>query len=105
MLREVGQHPEGGVIGLFRGRYGPYVSHDGVIASLPFHVGKKPARGQTVAVLLANTAPYARVHIPTALRAKVKTGSALAATSRKAPSRTSSNRDDASICCLDKMAS
>jgi DNA topoisomerase-1 len=35
MLREIGQHPEGGVIGLFRGRYGPYVSHDGVIASLP----------------------------------------------------------------------
>ncbi|MGA7867633.1 MAG: topoisomerase C-terminal repeat-containing protein, partial [Stellaceae bacterium] len=26
---------EGGTVGLFRGRYGPYVSHDGVIASLP----------------------------------------------------------------------
>jgi DNA topoisomerase I len=34
-LRELGSHPEGGVIGLFRGRYGPYVSHNGVIASLP----------------------------------------------------------------------
>ena len=35
LLREVGPHPEGGTVGLYRGRYGPYVSHDGVIASLP----------------------------------------------------------------------
>jgi len=34
-LRELGPHPEGGIVGLFRGRYGPYVSHGGVIASLP----------------------------------------------------------------------
>ena len=35
LVRELGAHPEGGTIGLYRGRYGPYVSHDGVIASLP----------------------------------------------------------------------
>jgi DNA topoisomerase-1 len=35
LLREIGPHPEGGTIGLYRGRYGPYVSHDGVRASLP----------------------------------------------------------------------
>jgi DNA topoisomerase-1 len=35
LLREIGKHPEGGTIGVYRGRYGPYVSHDGVIASLP----------------------------------------------------------------------
>ena len=35
LLRELGPHPEGGSVGLYRGRYGPYVSHDGVIASLP----------------------------------------------------------------------
>ena len=34
-LRELGPHPNGGVVALYRGRYGPYVSHDGVIASLP----------------------------------------------------------------------
>jgi DNA topoisomerase-1 len=34
-LRELGPHPEGGVVALYQGRYGPYVSHDGVIASLP----------------------------------------------------------------------
>ena len=35
LLREIGPHPDGGTVGLYRGRYGPYVSHDGVIASLP----------------------------------------------------------------------
>ncbi|MBV8738052.1 MAG: type I DNA topoisomerase [Alphaproteobacteria bacterium] len=34
-LRELGLHPAGGVVSLFQGRYGPYVSHDGVSASLP----------------------------------------------------------------------
>jgi DNA topoisomerase I len=34
-LRELGKHPEGGAVALFAGRYGPYVSHDGVFASLP----------------------------------------------------------------------
>ncbi len=35
LLRELGPHSEGGAVGLYRGRYGPYVSHDGVYASLP----------------------------------------------------------------------
>jgi len=35
LLRELGEHPEGGTIGVYAGRYGPYVSHDGVFASLP----------------------------------------------------------------------
>jgi DNA topoisomerase I len=35
LLRELGGHPDGGTVGLYRGRYGPYISHDGVIASLP----------------------------------------------------------------------
>ena len=35
LLRELGEHPEGGAVGLFRGRYGPYVGHGGLIASLP----------------------------------------------------------------------
>jgi DNA topoisomerase-1 len=35
LLREIGPHPDGGTVGLYRGRYGPYVSHEGVHASLP----------------------------------------------------------------------
>jgi len=46
----------------------------GTIDSLPFHLGEKPARGATVAVLLATTAPFARVHVPEPIRAQVKIG-------------------------------
>ncbi|HEU5135837.1 MAG TPA: HlyD family efflux transporter periplasmic adaptor subunit [Steroidobacteraceae bacterium] len=48
----------------------------GTIDSLPFHPGEKPARGATVAVLLATTAPFARVHVPEPIRAQVKIGTA-----------------------------
>jgi len=46
----------------------------GVIDSLPFHVGERPPRGATVAVLLSAGAPYARVHVPEGVRARVQTG-------------------------------
>jgi HlyD family secretion protein len=46
----------------------------GTIDALPFHVGERPPRGGTVAVLLATTAPYARIHVPEPLRARVKIG-------------------------------
>jgi HlyD family secretion protein len=46
----------------------------GTLDALPFHVGEKPARGSTVAVLLSDTAPFARIHVPAPLRARVKTG-------------------------------
>jgi len=49
---------------------------DGTIDSLPFHLGEKPARGATVAVLLTTTAPFARIHVPTPIRAQVKIGTA-----------------------------
>jgi HlyD family secretion protein len=48
----------------------------GIIDSLPFHVGEKPPRGATVAVLLASTAPYARVHVPSPMRADIRIGTA-----------------------------
>jgi DNA topoisomerase-1 len=34
-LKNLGEHPEGGMVAVYRGRYGPYVTHNGVIASLP----------------------------------------------------------------------
>jgi HlyD family secretion protein len=46
----------------------------GTIDSLPFRVGEKPARGATVAVLLASTAPFARIHVPEPIRARVRIG-------------------------------
>lgn len=47
---------------------------NGLIDALPFHVGEKPARGATVAVLVEDSQPYARVHVPAPLRARVRTG-------------------------------
>jgi DNA topoisomerase I len=35
VLRELGEHPNGGTVALCRGRYGPYLSHNGVFASMP----------------------------------------------------------------------
>lgn len=46
----------------------------GVIDALPYHVGEKPARGATVAVLLASGTTYARIHVPEGIRARVKPG-------------------------------
>ena len=61
----------------------------GTIDSLPFHLGEKPARGATVAVLLATTAPFARIHVPEPIRARVKVGTpaTLPSTASHAPSR------------------
>jgi len=46
----------------------------GTIDALPFHPGEKPLQGATVAILLANTAPFARVHVPEPIRSRVKVG-------------------------------
>jgi len=49
---------------------------DSTIDALPFRVGEKPVKGATVAVLLASSAPYARIHVPEQMRARVKVGTA-----------------------------
>jgi HlyD family secretion protein len=49
---------------------------DGTIDALPYRVGEKPTRGATVAVLLSNAAPFARVHVPEPMRSRVKIGTA-----------------------------
>lgn len=46
----------------------------GVIDALPFKVGERPPAGATVAVLLADGAPYARVYVPAELRPDLRPG-------------------------------
>jgi DNA topoisomerase-1 len=81
LLREIGPHPEGGTIGLYRGRYGPYISHEGVHASLP--KGADPAVfGLEAAVELLATQ-----------RAKGGTTSKPAGRARRSAARTTAEPD------------
>lgn len=46
----------------------------GTIDTIPYRLGDRPPAGAVVMVLLADTAPYARVYIPQSLHALVKVG-------------------------------
>jgi HlyD family secretion protein len=46
----------------------------GTIDTIPYRLGDRPPAGADVMVLLADTAPYARVYIPQMLRARVQVG-------------------------------
>lgn len=52
-------------------------TRSGTLDSLPFHVGERVAMGAPLAILLDSAAPYARVHIPAAVRAAVVPGTTL----------------------------
>ncbi len=46
----------------------------GVVDSIPYKVGDRPAAGAVVMVLLADTSPYARVYVPETVRARITPG-------------------------------
>ncbi len=46
----------------------------GIVETLPYELGERPPRGATVAVLLADSAPYARVYVPEPIRARITPG-------------------------------
>ena len=86
LLRELGPHPEGGTVGLYRGRYGPYVSHDGVYASLPKGADPDGFALDAAVALLATQ------------RAKGKTRRAISkGPGRKAPARKAVTRKAAPV--------
>ena len=49
-------------------------TRDAYLDSLPWHVGERVAPGATVAVLLADSKPYARVYVPEPWRARLYVG-------------------------------
>jgi DNA topoisomerase-1 len=88
LLRELGAHPAGGAIGLYRGRYGPYVSHDGVIASLPRN--SDPATfslAEALPLLAAQREKGKRPRRKNGKLGAAKTGPRKAAKTAAAPSR------------------
>ncbi len=52
-------------------------SRDGTLDSLPWNLGERVAVGAPVAVLLAGTAPFARVYVPEPYRVRIKAGDTL----------------------------
>jgi len=52
-------------------------TRNGYLDSLPWNVGERVAAGSNVAIILADTAPFARVYIPEPFRVKIKIGDAL----------------------------
>jgi HlyD family secretion protein len=57
-----------------RGRMDVRAPSEGVVDALPFELGERPPAGAVVAVLLANSAPYARVYVPESVRASLLPG-------------------------------
>lgn len=55
-------------------RLNAYAPVDGIVDSLPFENGERPAVGAVVAVLLAGEQPHARVYVPESLRVNVRPG-------------------------------
>lgn len=53
---------------------GVRATRDGYLDSLPWNLGENVQSGTTVAVVLADKAPFARVYIPEPWRARVQTG-------------------------------
>jgi HlyD family secretion protein len=49
-------------------------TRDAYLDSLPWHVGERVDMGSTLAILLANERPYARVYIPETWRARLQVG-------------------------------
>lgn len=46
----------------------------GSIEALPWEIGERPGVGRSVAVMLAEGAPFARIHVPEAVRARLPAG-------------------------------
>jgi DNA topoisomerase-1 len=92
-LRELGPHPDGGVVALFQGRYGPYVSHNGVIASLPREANPETfSLEQAIPLLEARRAKSPRrprkAAKPAAAKTKAATPTTAAPTARRAAGAT-----------------
>jgi len=55
-LKELGEHPDGGAIKVMNGRYGPYVTHNKVNATLPRGVAPEDVTLEQAVELLAKKA-------------------------------------------------
>jgi DNA topoisomerase-1 len=88
LLRELGAHPDGGTVGLYRGRYGPYVSHNGLIASLPKAADPDQITlAEALPLLAAQKAKGKTARKPRAAAAKPARAAATNGTARRAAAK------------------
>ena len=59
-LRELGEHPDGGPVAVYAGRYGPYVKWEKVNATLPKEIAPESVTLATALELIAAKAPAKR---------------------------------------------
>jgi DNA topoisomerase-1 len=59
-LRELGQHPDGGAVAVYEGRYGPYVKWEKVNATLPDEIAKDSVTLEQALALIAAKKPATR---------------------------------------------
>jgi DNA topoisomerase-1 len=93
LIRELGEHPDGGTVGLYRGRYGPYVSYEGLIASLPR--GADPEQfslAEVLPLLAAQKAKGKTVRKPRAAAPAAAATNSARRTGAKKPARRSGAR-------------
>jgi DNA topoisomerase-1 len=87
LLRELGPHPAGGAVPLYRGRYGPYVSHDGIIASLPKGADPNSFALDAAVELLAAQRAKGKTRRPASRAPARKTAPASSGNGAKKPAR------------------
>ena len=86
IIRELGEHPEGGVVGLYEGRYGPYVKHGKVNASLPKGLTAQEVTLDQAVVLLSEK----QTKKPASKRGAKTAGKTTTKSASKSTSKTSS---------------
>jgi DNA topoisomerase-1 len=92
-LRALGEHPEGGPVELFEGRYGPYVKWGKVNATLPKDAAPDAATLEQALALIAEKAPKKKAAAPKkapAKKAAAKKSAAKTAVATKSATRKAS---------------
>ena len=83
-LRTLGEHPDGGTVAVYPGRYGPYVKWEKVNATLPKELAPEDVTLEQALELIAAKKPVAKEPRATAKTAKAKAKAQAAAPKRRA---------------------
>ncbi len=96
-LRVLGDHPEGGAVEVMAGRYGPYVRHNGVNATLPKEMTPE-------AITLEQALPLLAARAGTAKKAPAKKAAAKKAAPKKAAAAADGDEEPAKKAAAKKAA-